>query len=81
MRQYILGAFGMALGMAMVVKNEWFFRQLGRIDWAEEHLASSGGSRAAYKLLGLLAIFLSLLALTGQFESLGGNVLKKIFVH
>lgn len=81
MRQYILGALGMALGMTMVIKSEWFLRQLGRIDWAEEHLASSGGSRAAYKLLGLLFIFLSLLALTGQFESLGGNMLKKIFVH
>ena len=81
MRQYILGALGFLLGIALVIKTEWFLRQLGRIDWAEEHLASSGGSRAGYKLLGLLVIFLSLLAVTGQFESIGGNVLKKIFVH
>ena len=38
-----------------------------RPDWIfEEHLHGEGGSRLGYKLLGILLIFLGILAITGM---------------
>lgn len=81
MKQYILGSLGLLLGAVMVIKTDIFLRSFGRIDWFEEHLASSGGSRAGYKIIGILFVLFSLMALTGQFSSFAGGVLQKIFVH
>lgn len=81
MKQYILGTLGLLLGIVMVVKTDILLRNFGRIDWFEEHLAMSGGSRAGYKIIGIIFILMALLALTGQFGSVAGGVLKKIFVH
>lgn len=81
MKQYIFGALGALLGIMMVLKTDVFLHSFGRIDWFEEHLATSGGSRAGYKIIGIVFILMALLALTGQFSSFAGGVLKKIFVH
>lgn len=81
MKQYIFGSLGLLLGVTMVLKTEVFLRSFGRIDWFEEHLATSGGSRAGYKIIGVLFIFFSLMALTGLFSSFAGGMLKKIFVR
>ncbi len=81
MKQYILGTLGLLLGIAMVLKTDVFLRSFGRIDWFEEHLATSGGSRAGYKIIGVVFILMALLALTGQFGALAGGALKKIFVR
>lgn len=81
MKQYIFGGLGLALGIVMVLKTEIFLRTFGRIDWFEENLATSGGSRAGYKIIGVLFIFFSLMALTGLFSSFAGGILKKVFVR
>lgn len=81
MKQFILGALALAFGIAMVVKSEGFLNFFGRIDWAEEHLPTSGGSRLMYKLMGLVIITLALLAITGQFGDVAGGAVIKLFVR
>ena len=56
---------GIALGFLLVWKSEWILEQFGRIDWAEIHLGTSGGTRMFWKLVGLAIILLSLLYYTG----------------
>jgi len=81
MKQFLLGAAALALGIVMVIKSESFLNLFGRMDWAEEHLANSGGSRLMYKIIGIIFIFLGLLAVTGQFGDVAGGAVKKLFVR
>ena len=64
-----------AVGMLMVIKTNWIIDFTGRIDWAEQHLGSEGGTRIFIKLLGVLVILGTFLGVTGI---LGGWV-KAIF--
>lgn len=54
----------------MVMRSEWFLSFFGRIDWAEIHLGSEGGTRVFYKLLGMVTILVSLMIMTGMIEGL-----------
>ena len=51
--QFLLGIIVVAAGAVMVIKSEWLLRNFGRVNWAEIHLATSGGTRFFYKLLGV----------------------------
>jgi hypothetical protein len=70
--RFFLGLLGVALGAVLIIKTEWFIRNFGKNGWAEEHLGTSGGTRLMYKLIGLVFIIISMLAMTGL---LGGIVL------
>jgi hypothetical protein len=63
------------LGFFMVWKTEWFLQNFGRIDWAEEHLGTSGGTRLGYKLVGLIFIIGSVLSATGAL----GEIVLSLF--
>ena len=71
----IIGIIGLAVGATMVIKSEWFLSAFGRVNWADIHLGAEGGTRIFYKLLGLVAIIVSLLIMTGMIE----GVLMAIF--
>jgi len=71
--KYIVGILAIVVGTFMVIKTEWLIRNFGSINWAEEHMRSSGGSRMMYKLLGILFICLAMLGMTGL---LGGIILS-----
>jgi len=75
MGQIILGIVGIIVGTMMVAKSEWLLSAFGRVNWAEAHLGTEGGTRIFYKLLGLITIFVSLLIMTGTVE----GVLMAIF--
>jgi hypothetical protein len=62
---FVLGILGIALGIVLIIKTEWFLENFGTISWAEEHMGSSGGSRLMYKLVGLAFIVIALMAMTG----------------
>lgn len=66
----IVGIIGIVIGSIMVVRSEWLLSFFGRINWAEIHLGSEGGTRIFYKLLGLLTIIVSLMIMTGMIEGL-----------
>jgi len=79
--QYFIGALLLALGVLFILKTEWFLENFGPISWAEENMASSGGSRLAYKLLGLAAIFISFLLITNMFNDFLYATIGKIFIR
>lgn len=66
----IVGIIGIVIGSIMVIRSEWLLSFFGRINWAEIHLGSEGGTRIFYKLLGLLTIIVSLMIMTGMIEGL-----------
>ena len=66
----IVSIIGIVVGSIMVIKSEWFLSFFGRIDWAEIHLGSEGGTRVFYKLLGMITILISLMIMTGTIEGL-----------
>lgn len=63
---FILGALVIATGTFLVIKTEWFMTNFGRITWFEDKLGSEGGSRLGYKLLGIIAIFIGIVLLSGN---------------
>lgn len=65
---FIIGLLLIAAGLWLVIKTEGVYAMFGSIPWADEHLGFEGGSRLAYKLIGVLFCFFGILALTGQFR-------------
>jgi len=66
MGQIILGIIITVAGVGMVIKTEWLMENFGRMAWFEEKLGTEGGSRLGYKLIGILAIFIGIVVLTGS---------------
>jgi len=56
----------MIVGAFFLIKTEWLMDNFGRIEWFEDKLGSSGGSRLGYKLLGALVVFLGIIFATGS---------------
>ena len=66
MGHIFLGIIITAAGVFLVIKTEWFVNNFGRIAWFEDKFGSEGGSRLGYKLVGLLAIFIGIVVMTGS---------------
>jgi len=64
----IFGFILFAIGPTLIIKTDWYLENIGRIDWAEQHLG--GGTRFFLKLLGLALIFFGLLMLFNLFGPL-----------
>ncbi len=60
----IIGFLIAAGGFMIVWKSEWLQQNVGSISWAEEKMASMGGSRMMYKLIGIAALLIGFLAIT-----------------
>jgi len=73
--KWLIGFGVIIIGFLMVLKSEWLYQNVGRVEWAERHLGTEGGSRLFYKLLGIAAILLTFFAWT---DILGGT-LRAIF--
>lgn len=65
----LLGLALVAIGFVFVWKTAWFQQNVGSISWAEEKMASMGGSRLMYKLIGLLVIIVGFLIVTNMYRS------------
>ncbi len=59
--KFILGIIIAAVGFLLIWKSEWLINNFGRINFAEQHLGSAGGSRLMYKLIGSIIIFVGLM--------------------
>lgn len=73
--KYFFGLLGIALGVVLIIKTEWFIQNFGTNAWAEQHLGTSGGTRLMYKLIGLVIIFIAMMGMTGL---LGGFIMATI---
>lgn len=76
--QIILGILIMAAGAGMVIKTEWLVNNFGRMAWFEEKLGTEGGTRLGYKLIGILAIFIGIIVMTGSSSSFFGWLLSPL---
>ncbi len=79
MLRYILGPLGILIGVILVLKAEWFLKNFGRMEWAEKYLSTEGGTRLAYKLLGILIIIICFMIMTGFFQVLLLKILGPLF--
>jgi hypothetical protein len=77
--KYFFGALVIALGVMMVIKTQWFIENFGYSDWAESKLGG-GGTRLMYKVLGILFIFGTILALTGALGEIFLGIFGNLFV-
>jgi len=66
MGSILLGILIMIGGLFLVLKTEWLILNFGRIGWFEQKLAAEGGSRLGYKLVGLAAILIGVIVMTGS---------------
>ncbi len=73
--QIVLGLVILAIGALLTIKTEWFLNNFGSIDWFEDKLGSSGGSRLGYKLIGFVFLFLGIIFITGSGNSFMGWLL------
>ena len=78
---YLIGLGIALIGIALVIKSQWFFENFGTISWAEEHLGSSGGSRLLYKLIGLAFIFIGFLIITNLFSDFLAGTVGRLLIH
>jgi hypothetical protein len=76
----IIGLIITALGVAMVMKTDWFSGMVGAIPWAEAHLGG-GGTRSFIKLIGIAGIFIGFIVMTNLWESFLGWILSPLLPH
>jgi hypothetical protein len=60
------GLIVVLIGAGLAIKTEWFVENFGRITWFEDNLGTEGGTRLGYKLLGILAVFIGIIVMTGS---------------
>lgn len=68
---YFLAIVVIVVGFMMVWKTQWFIQNFGTSDWAERHM----GSYMFYKLMGITAIVVAFLGMTGSL----GDIILGIF--
>ena len=73
--RYFFSILGILIGMFMVIKSGLILNFFGYSEWAETKFGIWGGSRAMYKLIGLMIIIASLMIMTGWMQ----NILMAIF--
>ena len=71
--KFIFGLILIAIGFTLVWKTEAWFGFFGRIAFAEKWLGTEGGSRLFYKLIGILAILIGMLLVTGLYDDVLGS--------
>jgi hypothetical protein len=63
---YLWSFIAVVMGTLIIVYTEWIVANFGRVAWAEQHLSTEGGTRAFYKVLGVIIILAAFLAITGS---------------
>jgi len=72
---YVLGFIFIAIGFVVIWKSDWLYENIGAIEFAEEKLASYGGTKFFFKLIGVAIIILAFLFMGGGL----GTLLRKVF--
>ncbi len=78
MGQIFLGIIILAGGLFLIMKTEWLLENFGRIAWFETKLSAEGGSRLGYKLLGLAAVLIGIIVMTGSGSDFMGWIVSPL---
>ena len=71
----IIGLIIVVVGAIITIKAEWFYQNFGAIPSADKFLGTQGGSRLAYKLIGIIGALIGFLIMT----NLIGGIIIAIF--
>lgn len=77
--RYLISILAVALGALIVIKSEKIYNALGPVQWAEQKLGTSGGSRLFYKLIGIGIIFVSFFYMSGILQGIGYAIFGRLF--
>lgn len=77
--QFIVGMLVACIGFVIVWKADWMYRNFGIIPFAEKYLATEGGTRIFYKLLGILIMIGGMMHATGLLAPTLSYFIGKIF--
>jgi len=77
--KFILSIILIVLGFLLVWQANWIVTNFGRIDWAEIHLGTDGGTRIFWKLLGLIIIIIAMLYMFGFIQGIIGAIFSPLF--
>jgi len=75
----ILGLIVVVVGAIVTIKAEWIYQNFGSIPSAEKYLGTEGGSRLAYKLIGILASIIGFMIMTNLVESVLLGIFRLFF--
>ncbi|MBU1118306.1 hypothetical protein KKH43_00300 [Patescibacteria group bacterium] len=75
----VVGLLGIAFGVFLAWKHEWFMNTFGRIATIERVFGSFGGNRVFYILLGVLIALGSVLYMTGALQGMLSGFFGSIF--
>ena len=74
----LIGLAVAVLGYFMVWKTTFFLDILGPIEWVDRNIGF-GGTRLAYKLLGIFIIIIGFLVITNLYDMVVGGFIASIF--
>lgn len=77
-KEVVIGILLLISGTVFVWKTEWFFANIGRINFFEEKMGV-GSSRFGYKLIGILLILVGTFVITGLWGKMFLGVFGKYF--
>jgi hypothetical protein len=78
MGRVIIGVLIVGLGFLLIRYAHWIVENFGYMSWAEAHL---GGSRTAWRLLGLIVVAVGLMVITNLAGSLVLAILGPALPH
>jgi len=73
------GIIAIAIGFFMAWKAYAIFKMLGRVDWAERHLQSFGGTAGMIRLIGIALIIIGFLYMSGACNYIINEYLGHLF--
>lgn len=77
--QVILGLIVAVIGALITIKSEWILQNFGPIPSADRIFSTEGGSRLAYKLIGIFATIIGFLIMTNMIETVLVGIFGRMF--
>jgi len=75
----ILGLLVAAIGGLITIKSEWILQNFGPIPSADRIFSTEGGSRLAYKLIGIGTSIIGFLIMTNMIEAVLLGIFGRMF--
>lgn len=75
----IVGLIIAAVGAVITIKAEWIYQNFGSIPSADKYLGTEGGSRLAYKLIGIFISIIGFLIMTNMLGAIIMGTFGRIF--
>ena len=75
----ILGLIVVVIGALITIKSEWILQNFGPIPSADRIFSTEGGSRLAYKLIGIFAAIVGFLIMTNMIEVVLLGIFGRLF--